>query len=175
MTNVDQISCVLESKLYRFKLKHNFSQIVFLCIGSNKIIGDCFGPLVGNFLSKNIWSKDIDVLGTIDNPITYNNYFKVSNEIKKKYINPCIISIDAALGKRNCVGEIYVGWGKIEMGKAIHKTLICESNINIKGVVAENSNKMDNLYKLEQVKEKDIFNLSFKTSEGIIKSLYKFY
>ena len=175
MTNIEQISCVLESKLYRLKLKHNFSQIVFLCIGSNRILGDCFGPLVGYFLSQKFLDKKIDVLGTIENPITYYNYIKISNEIKKRYINPCVISIDAALGEKNNVGEVYVGWGKFEIGKAIHEGLICESNINIKGVVAEDSNRSDNLYRLNHVEEEDVFKLSLKTSEGIIKSLHKFY
>ena len=38
----------LGSRLYRYSIKNKFSNIIFVCIGTNKIVGDSFGPLVGD-------------------------------------------------------------------------------------------------------------------------------
>ncbi len=175
MTDIDKIALELESKIFRFKIEQEFSEIVFLCIGTNKIVGDCFGPLVGSYLSDSILNKKINVFGTLKNPITYLNFNKTSDEIKRKFKNPCIISIDAALGKKENIGHVYIKFGKNEIGKAIKDPITCESSISIKGVVGENKNRIDNFNKLSSINKKDIVKLSLITSKGIIKSLYNFY
>ena len=47
-----------------FNTKEEFSDYVFLCIGTEKVVGDSFGPLVGENLKK--FSNDrFEVIGTI--------------------------------------------------------------------------------------------------------------
>ena len=37
------------------------SKLIFLCIGTNRVIGDCFGPLVGSKL-KHYFSQEENVI-----------------------------------------------------------------------------------------------------------------
>ena len=48
--------------------------VVFLCIGSDRATGDCFGPLIGNALSEKIKKNNRSstvptIYGTIEKPI----------------------------------------------------------------------------------------------------------
>ena len=40
------------SRFYRLNLKNNFTDIIFICVGSNKITGDSLGPIVGAKLKQ---------------------------------------------------------------------------------------------------------------------------
>ena len=41
-----------EKKISELYVESGYSNLVFLCIGTNKIIGDSVGPIVGNYLKK---------------------------------------------------------------------------------------------------------------------------
>ena len=45
-----------------------FSDLIFLCIGTDRLTGDCFGPLVGDKLKSNI--NNITIL------VRYFKFFK---------------------------------------------------------------------------------------------------
>ena len=45
------------------KIKTNQKEILFICIGTSKVLGDSIGPLVGSYLKEKIGSKK--VLGDI--------------------------------------------------------------------------------------------------------------
>ena len=159
----------LESKLYRLSIKHSFSNIVFICIGSNKIVGDSIGPIVGNKLLKKNKLKNINVIGTTTEPVNYQNIDRLSQYIEERNKDSCIISIDSAMGGIKQIGQIYVNWGNLEIGKAINKKGICKSHINIKVAVARNKNNtFDNLYELSKVKTEYIEELSENISECIL-------
>ena len=115
------------SKLYRLSLKNNFTNLIFICVGSNKIIGDSLGPMVGNKLKTKLNTK-VNVWGTLENPVNYMNIEKTWKNIKDKYKNPCIISIDSAMGKNADVGKILVNWGGIFLGEAIKNGIYCAGN-----------------------------------------------
>lgn len=159
----------LESKLYRLSIKNNFSNIVFVCIGSNKIVGDSIGPIVGNKLLEKNKLKNINVIGTTTEPVNYQNIDKFSQYIQESSKDSCVISIDSAMGKTKQIGQIYVNWGNLEIGKAIRKKGICRSHINIKVVVARNKNNiLDNLYELSKVKTEYIAELTEDISACIL-------
>ena len=42
------------SRFYRLNLKNNFTDIIFICVGSNKITGDSLGPIVGAKLKQKL-------------------------------------------------------------------------------------------------------------------------
>lgn len=139
------------------------NQIIFVCIGSNKITGDCLGPLVGTYLKQNLKNeKNIRIYGDMYSPINYTNINDIKNEvdtiIKNKENNGnnyIIILIDSALGKN--VGEIIIDTGKVELGSALYKEETIYSDINIKGIVGENyNNRSKNMHELINVPEKII-------------------
>jgi len=41
--NREEFTGDFAAKLYKEKLKNNFSEIVFLCVGTDRVIGDCIG------------------------------------------------------------------------------------------------------------------------------------
>lgn len=46
----------------------DFQEVVFLCIGSDRITGDSLGPLIGHKLSKEHLSRCI-IYGTLNQPV----------------------------------------------------------------------------------------------------------
>ena len=52
-----------------------------VCIGTDKCIGDCLGPLVGTILEENLFP--LPIYGTISNPIHALNIDKRLEEINK--------------------------------------------------------------------------------------------
>lgn len=127
------------SILYNLKMDIPFSDYIFLCIGSDKIIGDSYGPLVGQKLKesfKNMYNN-IKVYGTLDEPISAINLEKKIAEIYKKYQHPCIIAIDSAFGREDKIGSIFVSDTKMQCGKGTGKNMVKVGDISIKGIVAK--------------------------------------
>lgn len=161
----------LKRKISMYDLKSEFKQIIFLCVGTNKIIGDMIGPMVGedlkNRINKNT-KKEIIVFGNMENTLNLKNAKNIISNIKSKYVNPFIITIDTALGKEENLKKIYVTQGEIEIGKAVSKGIKYESHVNIKGVVGKYSNtKEKNINTLKNVEPESIFYLSSIISNGI--------
>ena len=105
----------------------------FVCIGTNKIMSDSFGPRVGNKLKQVFYScSEISVYGTLKNPVHLKNAIYFLEKLKDK--NQIII-IDSAIGKREEIGNTYVNRGGIEIGKAFNQSIYFPANINIKTVV----------------------------------------
>ena len=85
------------------------SQLIFLCIGTDKVMGDSFGPLVGyklKYLYKN--QENIKVIGSLDNIICIHNISKIINYIENKYKKSFVIAIDAAISNKMDLGKILV-------------------------------------------------------------------
>lgn len=123
--------------------------IVFICIGSNKIIGDCLGPLVGSYLKDR---ADFDVYGDMNNPVNFENAEHIMEEISCKYSNSLKILIDSALGDN--VGDIIIDDGEIEIGKGLSKKKKICGDISIKAVVGKNYN--DSFQNIEELRNKKI-------------------
>ena len=63
-------------------------EILILCIGDSKLIGDSLGPLIGTFLEKNksTIGNNVKILGTLEKPILYyNNYNRFGAWKQSKY------------------------------------------------------------------------------------------
>ncbi len=115
-------------------LHDNHSEIIVLCVGTDRSTGDCLGPLVGHKL-KYIRSASVQVLGTLDEPVHAKNLKIVLDKIQADYERPFIISIDACLGKAENIGCISVGEGPIKPGAGVNKRLPEVGDIHIMGIV----------------------------------------
>ena len=152
----------------------NFSNIIILCIGTDKIIGDSVGPIVGSKL-KSIENEYIKIYGTVGNNLDFLNTKKVVEEIYAKFENPFIITIDAALSKERETGEICISDGYIKVGNALDKSICFYSNINIKCVVGKyyKLDKKMNINTLKNVNKEEIYNMTEIVSNGIKSILEK--
>ena len=86
-------------------------EILILCIGDSKLIGDSLGPLIGSFLERNKIDigNNVKVLGTLEKPIGYNDLIEIAKHINynKEYYTT-IITIDSALGSNQNIGKILI-------------------------------------------------------------------
>lgn len=159
----------LKTKISREIENEGISNIVFLCIGTSKIIGDAIGPAIGSRL-KCIESEYVQVYGTIEKNLNFKNTKEVIENIFNKYKNPYIVTIDAALSNKRNFGDIVLGSGYIKIGKALEKSLCFNSNISIKCVVGKKyQDKIKNFDVLRSVEIKNLVKFSEYVSNGIIK------
>ncbi|MGI6373646.1 MAG: spore protease YyaC [Caldicoprobacterales bacterium] len=110
------------------------SDIIVLCVGTDRSTGDCLGPLVGQKL-ETIQNESIHVYGTLDEPVHAKNLKDTIQEIENKYENPFIIGIDACLGKTESVGCITVEKGPVIPGAGVNKNLPPVGDIHVMGIV----------------------------------------
>lgn len=113
---------------------HQHRTIIFLCIGSDRATGDCLGPIIGYKLSSQPYFK-YRIYGTLKNPVHAKNLSDTIQQIYATYQNPCIIAIDASLGKSSHVGYITVGEGSLKPGAGVNKELPHVGDIFITGIV----------------------------------------
>lgn len=158
------------SEMYNLKNEVPFSDYIFLCVGSDKITGDAYGPLVGDKLKKLIknYYNNVEVFGTLESPVSGVNLEEQIQTIYKKYKNPCIIAIDSALGSDNKIGSIIVSNEKIRLGKSVNKNITKIGDISIRGVVAKDYKiSKYNFSTLQNTSLNLVMKLSDVTANGI--------
>lgn len=122
---------IMEEIITRSLLENR--EIVFLCIGSDRYVGDSLGPLVGTLLRES--HVPYHVYGTLKEPVHAFNLKDMLKDINKQLKKPLIISIDACLGEKSQVGYITFNKGPLAPGSALEKILPKVGDYHIKGVV----------------------------------------
>lgn len=138
-----------------------------LCIGTDKYIGDCLGPLVGTYLLNN--NISCPVLGTLDMPVHAVNLKIAIKEIKAKYPDHTIIAIDACLGSGDCIGTIQIRTGAIHPGKGVGKKLPPVGDISIVGIV--DSTEHSSIFPLYNIRLGMIIQMASVIAKGICAGL----
>ena len=103
---------------------------VVLCIGTDLVIGDAFGPLVGELLRKKYDARCF-VYGTLDAPVTALNLDRYIRLIRSSHKNSKIIAVDSALGKSEDIGKISYREGSIKPGLATGKKLSAVGDFSV--------------------------------------------
>lgn len=118
---------------------------VILCIGTDRIIGDCLGPMVGTLLEKRLGESitpgfdELPVYGTLHRTVHALNLPAVSKEIKKKHPDRVVIAVDASLGSHERIGSVLIRPGSLQPGAGVSKSLPSTGDISITGIVAAES------------------------------------
>ena len=125
--------------MYGLKSDEPFKEYIFLCVGSDRVLGDSFGPLVGEKLKNSFINKynNLFVMGTLEKPVCATN---LETEINNIYLNnkkPCVIAIDSALSSEKDIGKIIVNNQKIQLGKSMRGKTRLIGDISIRGIVAK--------------------------------------
>lgn len=150
-------------------------EIIFLCIGTDRITGDCLGPLVGSKLKRmleyyNIYN--VIVYGCLEEPISYTNAERYIKFIKENYKNPCIVVVDAALSKKENIGKIYITKEKTILGKGINKNTLTIGDISIKAVVGKDYKiPKYNFNILQNISLNSVMQLSNILADGIYETI----
>lgn len=142
-------------------LKPN-QKINIVCIGTDRIIPDSLGPMIGTMLSENIILDNIKVIGTLESPLHALNFRKrIKKEIDKDAL---VIAIDANRG--NKVGEIQILNRPISPGKGFLKNLPAIGHVSIVGTTWERGEDVDiydhkirlgDIYKISKIISLSIF------------------
>lgn len=126
----------LTNKLASFiKMSEKKEAPHILCIGTDRSTGDSLGPLTGWRLRKLLYSKDILVFGTIDEPVHAQNLESVVKSIQDLGSNHSVIAVDACLGHHQHVETILLEPKPLKPGAGVNKNLPEVGDISISGIV----------------------------------------
>ena len=155
-------------KLASFLKDYIDDDTIIVCIGTDRCIGDCLGPLVGTYLKER--NFPLPVFGTISNPIHALNIDKKIEELNKLYPNHKTIGIDACLGDEFNIGEIQVRDFPIHPGKGVGKSLPQVGETSLIGIV--DSSDSDELFSNRSIRLNLIMSMSKVICNAIIHSYY---
>ena len=136
---------------------------IFVCIGSDLVLGDSLGPLIGTFL-KNKGVKTF-VYGNLCYPVTAKEVSLAGSYIKKNHPNTITVAIDAAVGNQEDVGLIRISNSSLKPGLGVNKNLEKIGDISIIGVVSGKSLQNESLFNLTRL------NLVYKMAEVIANGI----
>lgn len=167
LSQASEYLCSLIESTTREKRVEFLPNLVFLCIGTNKVSGDSLGPIVGSLLDKR--NQNSHIYGTIQSPIHAKILKQSLEEIDSTFDEnrTLVIAIDACLGEANQIGNISIRKGPLSPGAGIAKHFPSIGDVSIVGVV--NSNKEPILSTLENTKISTVWSIS----EMIVNILYE--
>lgn len=108
---------------------------VVLCIGSDRVTGDCLGPIVGQMLVER--GANAFVYGTLARPVTALNLKDAVRHIKSAHGDKKVLAIDSSVGKLGDVGKIHIAFGSIAPGSADGKKLPKVGDVSITATVTD--------------------------------------
>lgn len=165
--NKESSSCEIARFLKRCIRNHpaSWTEIVFLCIGSDRMTGDCLGPYVGQQLSRYA-GHGLFVYGTLTDPVHAMNLEKIYTFIKNRHPAALIIAIDASLGQKKHLGYVTIGNGALYPGAGVRKELPPVGDIHITGVV--NIGGMLEQFTLQTTRLSTVISLADTITQGIV-------
>ncbi len=110
-------------------------QPIVLCIGSDRVTGDCLGPIVGQMLVER--KANAFVYGTLDRPVTALNLKDAIAHINGAHIGKKVLAIDSSVGRLSDVGKIRIAFGSIAPGSADGKKLPKVGDVSITATVTD--------------------------------------
>lgn len=144
---VQDFSIVLRQKITDLEI----SKLIFLCIGTDRVTGDSFGPLVGYKLKYLFREEEnIKVIGNLDNIVCAHNIVNIINDINNTYKEYFLIAIDAALSNKNKIGKIVVSNSGMNVGSGLNRRNIYVGDMSIKGIVSKDLRNPKYNFKLLQ-------------------------
>lgn len=114
--------------------------IMFLCIGTDTLVGDALGPLVGTQLKKRLGS-DLQVWGTLENPVDATNVQSTVEGLREEFPDAFVIAVDASFSPfEERKGLVTLSVGGLHPGAGTGKDLPGVGDLSIRGIVAGGSN-----------------------------------
>lgn len=144
---------------------------IIVCIGSDLVLGDSLGPLIGTMLIKR--NVPAYVYGTLNSPITAKEISCAKIHLKMLHPDSFAIAIDAAVGNSEDIGLIKVSNKGLKPGLGVDKNLGVLGDCSVIGVVAERSLQNYNLFNLTRLNL--IYKMAEKIADGVEKFLTEYY
>lgn len=106
-----------------------YDKIDFFCIGTPKIHGDAIGPLVGSMLTQHLIYKDVNIVGTLDAPVTTTSYKKHLYRLRDDAL---IVVVDATVGHPSRLGSYDIVEEPTNPGGALATGIAPVGDISVK-------------------------------------------
>lgn len=114
--------------------------MMFLCIGTDTIVGDVLGPLVGTNLKKMLGS-DLQVWGTLEHPVDATNVQQTVEELREEFPDAFVIAVDASFSPfEERKGLVTLSIGGLQPGAGTGKDFPEVGDFAIRGIVAGGTN-----------------------------------
>lgn len=146
----------------------SWKELVFLCIGTDRLTGDCLGPYVGQQLLCNV-SEKVHVYGTLSHPVHALNLTSASQDICCSHPEALVIAIDASLGQKKHLGYVTIGDGALYPGAAVRKELPPVGDIHVTGIV--NTAGLLEQLTLQTTRLSTVIHLADKITQGILTTI----
>jgi len=114
-------------------LEETLKEPMFVFIGTDRHVLDCFGPLTGSMLSSR--EPEIIVYGTLERPLHAQNLVSGLKQAREANADRIIVAVDASAGREDEIGLIRIKKGGIIPGKALARNLPTVGQIAITGIV----------------------------------------
>lgn len=144
------------------------SNTIIVCIGTDRCIGDCLGPLVGTMLKEKYFP--LPVYGTVSSPIHALNLEQRLTEIKILHPKSNILGIDACLGEKDSIGEIHCRDYPIHPGKGVGKNLPDVGDSSIIGIV--DSSDSDEIFTNRNIRLSFVLDIAKTIVHSLFHTLY---
>lgn len=151
-----------DAMLQIFPKNIQLTDIIFICIGTDRSTGDSLGPLIGKQLKELGYQN---VYGSLDNPVHAINLKETLLLISSKHPGKKIIAFDACLGKVSSVGCIEIGNNPVRPGAGVNKDLGEVGDYSITGIV--NVSGFMEYFVLQNTR----LNLVFRMAEIIVNAI----
>lgn len=167
-----KIDLEIETGLFNETLMNAFNEsnkkeFVIINIGTDRVTGDCLGPLLGTLLEEKELSN-IKIYGTLKDPIHAKNLEYKILEIYKAHPDAFFLAIDACLAQDyEHLDKIYLRSIPIQPGKGLGKDLLSVGDYSIIANVAMADEF--NFFELNRVRLNIVWNLANKLKKEIIE------
>jgi len=161
---------VIAQAIYQFgcPLISEAEEIVLLCVGTDRSIGDALGPLIGSQLAA-VDDRPFCVLGTLENPVHASNLVSTLSDLDHSSRRRFVLAVDACLGRTESVGVFTVGVGSLKPGAGVNKALPPVGHVFVTGIV--NVGGFMEYYVLQNTRLSLVMKMAQKAAVGIRRGL----
>mgnify|MGYP000235853002 CR=1 FL=1 len=138
--------------------------LVVMCVGTDRVTGDCVGPLVGSYLKR---VGVVPVFGTVDEPVTAVNLGDVHSVVRRTHPGVCILAVDACVSRPGKIGSICVWRGPLRAGSGTGKMLAPFGDMSITANVAARSGGVLDVLVLHGVRLQLVMDMARVVFRGI--------
>ena len=165
------LQTLLNAKMARAGIDLTQNLPIVVCVGSDLVIGDSLGPMVGSMLSYKTQGLGAFVYGTLTAPVTAKEIKYLRTFLKETHPGSQIIAIDAAVGAEGDIGLIKISPTPLYPGAGANKKLGAIGDISILGIVAEKS--VANYGLLNTTRLNLVYSMSELVSNALATVLYE--
>lgn len=135
----DSMANYLKEQIDYFMWLYEYKRIIILCIGTDRMKDDSYGPIVGTSLNQAVLPEDIKIFGTMQNTLNATNIESFLFQNASIIDESLVIAIDSEVSEDDSIGSIIVTKYGLKPGSGFNKLLPRIGNFSITGITFNDS------------------------------------